>query len=57
MRLLMLVDLNMNLSRQDGFIVARDRSFLKPSRSGKSGTSQMVSFEHAKASAALAASC
>src|SRR6266851_1075216 len=41
----------------DGFIVAQDRSFLKPRRSGKSGTSRIVSFEHAKASAALAASC
>ena len=39
-----------------GFIVPQDRSFLKPRRSGKSGTSQIVSFEHAKASAALAAS-
>src|ERR1019366_3701987 len=48
---------NMNPSRQDGFIVAQGRSFLKPRRSGKSGTSQIVSFEHAKASAALAASC
>src|ERR1017187_2396535 len=54
---LMLIDLNMNPSRQDGFIVAQGRSFLKPRRSGKSGTSQIVSFEHAKASAALAASC
>jgi len=53
----MLIDLNMNPSRQDGFIVAQDQSFLKPRRSGKSGTSQIVSFEHAKASAALAASC
>ncbi len=53
----MLIDLNMNPSPQDGFIVAQDRSFLKPRRSGKSGTSQIVSFEHAKASAALAASC
>jgi hypothetical protein len=52
----MLIDLNMNPSRQDGFIVAQDRSFLKPRRSGKSGTSQIVSFEHAEASAALAAS-
>src|SRR6266478_4735245 len=56
-QLLMLIDLNMNPSPQDGFIVAQDRSFLKPRRSGKSGTSQIVSFEHAKASAALAASC
>jgi ATPase subunit of ABC transporter with duplicated ATPase domains len=53
----MLIDLNMNPSPQDGFIVAQDRSFLKPHRSGKSRTSQIVSFEHAKASAALAASC
>jgi len=53
----MLIDLNMNPSPQSGFIVAQDRSFLKPRRSGKSGTSQIVSFEHAKASAALAASC
>jgi len=52
----MLIDLNMNPSPQGGFIVAQDRSFLKPRRSGKSGTSQIVSFEHAKASAALAAS-
>lgn len=56
-QLLMLIDLNMNPSPQGGFIVAQDRSFLKPRRSGKSGTSQIVSFEHAKASAALAASC
>ena len=53
----MLIDLNMNPSPQGSFIVAQDRSFLKPRRSGKSGTSQIVSFEHAKASAALAASC
>ncbi len=53
----MLIDLNMNPSPQDGFIVAQYRSFLKPRRSGKSGTSQIVSFEHAKVSAALAASC
>jgi len=52
----MLIDLNMNPSPQDSFIVAQDRAFLKPRRSGKSGTSQIVSFEHAKASAALAAS-
>jgi len=50
-----LIDLNMNPSPQDGFIVAQDRSFLKPQWSGKSGTSRIVSFEHAKASAALAA--
>jgi len=56
-QLLMLIDLNMNPSPQGGFIVAQDRSFLKPRRSGKSGTSQIVSFEHAKASAALAVSC
>ena len=56
-QLLMLIDLNMNPSPQGDFIVAQDRSFLKPRRSGKSGTSQIVSFEHAKASAALAASC
>ena len=56
-QLLMLIDLNMNPSPQGGFIVAQDRSFLKPRRSGKSGTSKIVSFEHAKASAALAASC
>ena len=31
----MLIDLNMNPSPQDGFIVAQDRSFLKPRRSGK----------------------
>ena len=37
-------------------MVAQDRSFLKPRRSGKSGTSHTVAFEHAKASAALAAS-
>src|SRR5271157_2682320 len=55
-QLLILIDLNINPSPQDGFIVAQDRSFLKPRRSGKSGTSQIVSFEHAKASAALAAS-
>src|ERR1039458_3032563 len=53
----MLIDLNMNPSPQGGFIVAQDRSFLKPRRSGKCGTSKIVSFEHAKASAALAASC
>jgi hypothetical protein len=53
----MLIDLNMNPSPQAGFIVAPARSFLKPRRSGRSGTSQIVSFEHAKASAALAASC
>ena len=52
----MLIDLNMNPSPQDGFIVAQDRSFLKPRWSGKSGTSQIFSVEHAKASAALAAS-
>jgi|SRR5208283_3886147 len=52
-QLLRLIDLNMNPSPQDGFIVAQDRSFLKPRWSGKSGTSQIVSFEHAKASAAL----
>jgi hypothetical protein len=50
------IDLNMNPSPQDDFIVAQDRSFLKPRWSGKSGTSQIVSLEHAKASAALAAS-
>jgi len=55
-QLLMLIDLNMNPSPQDGFIVAQDRSFLQPRWSGKSGTSQIVSLEHAKASAALAAS-
>jgi hypothetical protein len=53
----MLIDLNMNPSPQDGFIVAQYRSFLKPRRSGKSGTSQIFSVEHAKASAPLAASC
>jgi hypothetical protein len=52
----MLIDLNMNPSPQDDFIVAQDRSFLKPRWSGKSGTSKIVSLEHAKASAALAAS-
>jgi len=52
----MLIDLNMNPSPEVGFIVAQDRSFLKPLRSEKSGTYQIVSFEHAKASAALAAS-
>jgi hypothetical protein len=51
----MLIDLNMNPSPQGRFIVAQDRSFLKPRRSEKSGTCQIVSFEHAKASAALAA--
>src|ERR1019366_2049201 len=56
-QLLMLIDLNINPSPQDGFIVAQYRSFLKPRRSGRSGTSQIVSVEHAKASAALAASC
>src|SRR5208282_414904 len=56
MQLLILIDLNMNPSPQDDFIVAQDRSFLKPRWSGKSGTSQVVSLEHAKASAALAAS-
>ena len=55
-QLLILIDLNMNPSPQDGFMVAQDRSFLKPRRSGKSGTSHTVAFEHAKASAALAAS-
>jgi len=40
----MLIDLNMNPSPQGGFIVAQDRSFLKPRRSGKSRTSQIVSF-------------
>src|ERR1039457_2898530 len=55
--LVMLIDLSMNPSPQGGIIVAQDRSFLKRRRSGKSGTSQIVSFEHAKASAALAASC
>jgi len=53
-QLLMLIDLTMSPSPQDGFIVAQDRSFLKPRPSGKSGTSQIVAFEHAKASAALA---
>ena len=48
----MLIDLNMDPSPQDDFIVAQDRSFLKPRWSGKSGTSQIVSLEHAKASAA-----
>jgi len=44
MQLLMLIDLNMNPSPpQDGFIVAQDRSFLKPRWSGTSGTSQIVS--------------
>jgi hypothetical protein len=52
----MLIDLNMNPSPQDSFIVAQDRAFLKPRRYGKSGTSQIVSVEHAKASAALVAS-
>jgi hypothetical protein len=56
-QLLMLIDLNMNPSPDCDFIVAQDRCFLKPRRSGKSGTSQIVSFEHAKASAAPAASC
>jgi len=56
MQLLILIDLNMNPSPPDDFIVAQDRSFLKPRRSGKSGASQIVSLEHAKASAALAAS-
>jgi len=56
MQLLTLIDLNMNPSPQGGFIVTQDRSFLKRRRSGKSGTSKIVSFEHAKASAALAAS-
>jgi len=45
---------NLSLPEREGW---RSRSFLKPHRSGKSGTSQIVSFEHAKASAALAASC
>ncbi len=31
----MLIDLNMNPSPQGGFIVAQDRSFIKPRRSGK----------------------
>jgi len=53
----MLIDINMNPSRQNVLIVAQDRSFLKPRPSGKSGTSQILSSEHAKASAALAASC
>jgi hypothetical protein len=53
----MLIDLNMNPSPDCDFIGAQDRSFLKPRRSESSGTSQIVSFEHAKASAALAASC
>ena len=52
----MLIDLKMNPSPQDGFIVAQNRSFLKPRRSGKSETSHTVALEHAKASAALAAS-
>jgi len=56
-QLLMLIDLNMNPWPDCDFIVAQDRCFLKPRRSGKSGTSQIVSFEHAKASAAPAASC
>jgi hypothetical protein len=46
---------NMNPSPQDDFIVAQDRSFLKPRWSGKSGTSNDPYFEHAAASAALAA--
>jgi hypothetical protein len=54
---LMLIDLHMNPSPQDGFIVAQDRSFLNPRESRKSRTTQLASFEHAKASAALAASC
>jgi len=53
----MLIDLNLNPSPQDGLILAQDRCFLKPPRSGEYGTSQIVPFEHAKASAALAASC
>jgi predicted DNA-binding WGR domain protein len=59
-QLLMLIDLNMSPSRDCDFILAQDRCFLKPrrsGRSGKSGTSQIVSFEHARASAAPAASC
>jgi hypothetical protein len=39
----MLIDLNMNPSRQVRFIVAQGRSFLKPRGSRKSGTSQIVS--------------
>ena len=51
----MLIDLNMNPSPQGGFIVAEDRSFLN-SPVWKVWNLQIVSFEHAKASAALAAS-
>ncbi len=54
-QLLMLIDLNMNTSPQHGLIVTQDRSFLKPRESGQSGTSNDPYFEHAAASAALAA--
>ena len=51
----MLIDLNMNPLPQGGFIVAQDRSFLKPRESGQFGTAHDPYFEHAAASAALAA--
>ncbi len=39
----------------DCLILTQDRSFLKPRESGQSGTSNDPYFEHAAASAALAA--
>jgi hypothetical protein len=54
-KLLMLIERNMNPSSQDDLIVTQDRSFLKPRWSGKSRTSNDLYFEHAAASAALAA--
>jgi hypothetical protein len=48
----------MNPSPEGGFIVAQDRSFLKPRAGLESlGPPRLFPFEHAKASAALAASC
>ena len=54
-QLLMLIDLSMNPSPQHDLVAAPDRSFLKPRWSGKSRTSNDLYFEHAAASAALAA--
>jgi enoyl-CoA hydratase/carnithine racemase len=45
MQLLMLIDLNMNPSPQDGFIVAQDRSFLKPRWSGYGGLAAKLTGE------------
>ncbi len=51
----MRIDLSINASPRDGLIVTQDRSFLKPRESRQSGTSNDPYFEHAAASAALAA--